>query len=131
MGEDDFIAAVSAFAGTYAPINYALCQGQTVQVQQYEALYALIGNQFSPSFSPMTFNLPNLANAVPVGAGVGQNGTVQTGGKTGVTAQVAFPGGQPSAASGETTPTPPLVSATQTVAMNYAICLNGIWPSRP
>ena len=128
MGEDDFIAAVSAFAGTYAPINYALCQGQTVQVQQYQALYALIGNQFSPNFSPSTFNLPNLANAVPVGTGTTQ--TVQTVGKTGVTAQIAFPYGPP-AFDTSGTPAPPSIIATQTLGLTYAICLNGIWPSRP
>ena len=129
MGEDDYIAAISVFAGTYAPVHYALCQGQTFQVQQNMALYVLIGNQFSPNSSYTTFNLPNLANAVPVGLGVGQNGTVQTYGKIGVTAQIAFPDGSGPAISGGA-PTPPIVNATQTVGLNYAICVSGIWPSR-
>lgn len=131
MGEEDFIAAVSVFAGTYAPVNYALCQGQTVQVQQYQALYALVGGLFSPGFNSATFSLPNLANAVPVGTGTAQNGTVQTVGEAGLAAQVAFSNGQPSAAADGTIPTLPIVAATQTLGLNYAICLIGNWPQHP
>ncbi|KJR62083.1 hypothetical protein VY88_28645 [Azospirillum thiophilum] len=52
----------------WAPYNYQLCQGQTVTLQQYEALYSLMGTVFGGNGST-NFNLPNLAGRAPIGTG--------------------------------------------------------------
>lgn len=78
MGPGDYWASVSAFAGTYAPVNWATCSGQQMPVNQNQALYALIGNAYSPNgqFSPSVFNLPNLIDGVPLGVGQAADGMV-------------------------------------------------------
>lgn len=131
MGEEDFIAAISAFGGTYAPINYALCQGQTIAINQYQALYAQIGTIYQWSGNSQTFTLPNLVSGMPVGAGTQQMpGAVQLGAQ-GQSAHFALSNGMPAAMSAGDTPTVPSITASATLGVNYVICLIGIWPSRP
>ena len=120
MGEEDFLGAISAFGGTFAPINYALCQGQTIQIQQYTALYAIIGGTWTMNQSSQTFTLPNLTGATMIGAGNQQAPwfTPPAGPNTPLGAQGvvnAMPG----------------AAAVGTVGVNFAIAMNGIFPSRP
>lgn len=57
------------FLGTQAPAGFAFCDGSQLPISQYAALYALIGNTYSPGFNPQSFNLPNLIGTIPVGVG--------------------------------------------------------------
>ncbi|CBS91489.1 conserved protein of unknown function (plasmid) [Azospirillum lipoferum 4B] len=61
---------------SWAPYNYQLCQGQVVNLQQYEALFSLTGTVFGGN-GTTTFALPNLATRAPVGTGL-LNGTSYT-----------------------------------------------------
>ena len=131
MGEDDFAAAVSIVAGTYAPINYALCQGQTFSVQQYELLYSLLGPTFGATDNATTFTLPNLIAAVPVGTGQQSNGTYTELGETGRVAELTLSNGIPAAMTTGDTPTIPTFQATATLGVNYVVCVNGWYPNRP
>ncbi|XKH39010.1 phage tail protein [Azospirillum doebereinerae] len=67
----------------WAPMNYQLCQGQLVTVQQYEALYSLMGFTFGGNGSS-NFNLPNLQGRTPIGTGI-LNATQYTLGNAGGT----------------------------------------------
>lgn len=40
---DAYMGTITVFGFNYAPQDWALCQGQTYQVSQYEALYSLLG----------------------------------------------------------------------------------------
>ncbi len=131
MGEDDFYAAISTFAGTYAPVNYALCQGQTFSVQQYTALYSLLGPYFGASDNGTTFTLPNLVAAVPLGAGQQSNGAYTELGETGQVAEFTLSNGIPAAMTAGDTPTIPTLQATATLGINYVVCVNGLWPVHP
>jgi microcystin-dependent protein len=131
MGEDDFYAAISTFAGTYAPVNYALCQGQAFSVQQYTALYSLLGPYFGDNDNVTTFTLPNLVAAVPVGTGQQANGAYTPLGETGQVAEFTLSNGIPAAMATGDTPTIPTLQATATLAINYVVCVNGLWPVRP
>jgi microcystin-dependent protein len=131
MGEDDFYAAISTFAGTYAPVNYALCQGQTFSLQQYTALYSLLGPDFGPSNNATVFTLPNLVAAVPVGVGESSTGTSTELGETGQAAAFSMSNGVPAAMAAGDTPTFPEFRATSTLGINYVICVNGYWPVHP
>jgi len=65
---DNFIGEIRIFAGNYAPMYWAMCNGQSVNLQQNQALFSLIGTTFGGD-GVNTFNLPDLRGRVIVGAG--------------------------------------------------------------
>lgn len=67
---DNFCGEIRMFAGNYAPQDWALCEGQTLQISQYETLYSLIGTTYGGN-GTTTFNLPDLRGRVPVHMGTG------------------------------------------------------------
>jgi len=62
------IGEIRAFAGTYAPRNWLFCQGQSMPLNDYQALFALIGTNYGGD-GMTTFKLPNIASRIVVGAG--------------------------------------------------------------
>lgn len=58
------------FAGTYAPLNWSICNGQTLALRAYTALYAIIGTNYGGD-GTSTFKLPDLQGRTIVGAGQG------------------------------------------------------------
>lgn len=85
---DGYIGEVKMFAGPYAPVNWLLCQGQTLAITQYNSLYAIVGTTYGGD-GINNFNLPDLRGRAPVGAGNGSGLTPrsvgQSGGAEGVT----------------------------------------------
>jgi microcystin-dependent protein len=71
------------WAMTFAPKNWAFCTGQSLTVQQNQALFAVIGNKYGGD-GKTTFNLPDLRNRFARGT---QNGfsVAVTAGKTSIT----------------------------------------------
>ena len=67
---DSYIGAIYAFGFNFPPVNYMACQGQLVQISEYEALYTLIGTTYGGD-GVSTFGLPNLQSRVPIGTGQG------------------------------------------------------------
>jgi len=49
------------------PVNWMLCDGRTLPVSQYQALFSLIGNTYGGD-GRTTFKLPNLKGTFPLGA---------------------------------------------------------------
>lgn len=62
--EEIFIGTIRIFPFGYAPNGWALCNGQTMQVAQNQALFSLISNHFGGD-GKTTFALPNLTGAGP------------------------------------------------------------------
>jgi microcystin-dependent protein len=178
---EPFIGEIILFAGNFAPSGWALCNGQTISIQQNQALFSIIGTTYGGN-GVTTFNLPDLRGRVAVSAGQGiglssyalgeQAGTenvtlltsqipqhnhavkAQTTAVSVVPPTGAYLGQQP--AEGKNTPpgfvpsnTPPgtavtmapdmisLVGGSQphtniqpTLALNYIIALQGIYPTR-
>jgi len=58
------------FGGNFAPAGWALCNGQSMAISSYQALYALIGTTYGGN-GTTTFNLPNLQGRVCIGMGQG------------------------------------------------------------
>ena len=85
---EPFIGEIRLFPYQYAPLGWAYCDGTEVQVMQYQALYAVIGNIYGGT-PGQTFKLPNLQGMVPVGFGTGNGLTeydlAETGGNAAVT----------------------------------------------
>lgn len=68
---DPMIGMIFMIPWNWAPRNYAMCQGQSLQIMQYQALYSLMGNSFGGN-PGTTFNLPDLQGRAPIGTGVSQ-----------------------------------------------------------
>ena len=54
-----YIGEVRVFAGGFAPLGWALCNGQQLSIAQYSALFNLIGTTYGGD-GQNTFNLPDL-----------------------------------------------------------------------
>lgn len=67
---DSYLGTILLFAGNFAPLNFMFCQGQLLQVTQYNALFSLLGNFYGGS-APVTFALPDLRSRIPIGFGQG------------------------------------------------------------
>ena len=84
-----FLGEIQMFAGNFAPRGYAFCQGQILPIQQYTALFSLIGTYYGGNGSS-TFALPNLEGLFPVGQGQGPGLTDRVIGETGGSATVTL-----------------------------------------
>jgi microcystin-dependent protein len=74
---DAYLGEIRIFAGNYAPAGWLLCQGQTLQVSQYQALFAVIGDQYGGD-GTVTFGLPDLRGRTVIGEGQGVDLTNRT-----------------------------------------------------
>lgn len=66
---DYFIGEIRMFGFNWAPSNWLICNGATLQIQQYKALYSLIGTSYGGN-AQTTFNLPDLRGRVPLCQGI-------------------------------------------------------------
>ena len=99
---DAFVSQILPFAGNFVPLHWAACDGQLLAIQDYDALFSLIGTTYGGD-GITTFAVPDLRGAVPVG---GTDGTERP---------------LSSDIEGE---------AAGVVAMQYIICVSGLYPSR-
>ncbi|HZL28162.1 MAG TPA: tail fiber protein [Acidobacteriaceae bacterium] len=69
---DQYLGEIRMTGFNFAPVGWALCQGQTLSIAQYSALFALLGTTYGGNGST-NFNLPDLQGRVPIswGSGVG------------------------------------------------------------
>ena len=67
---DGTIGTIMLFAANWAPRNWALCNGQLLQIAQYQALFSIIGTYYGGD-GRTTFGLPDLRGRVPLGVGGG------------------------------------------------------------
>lgn len=74
---DPFYGEIRAFAFTYAPQDWAFCNGQNMPVAQNPALYSVIGNLYGGTPN-QNFNLPDLRGHAPMGQGSGPGLTPRT-----------------------------------------------------
>jgi microcystin-dependent protein len=68
--DQPYIGVIFAHAATFAPRDWAFCQGQVQSIANNDTLYALIGTTFGGD-GQVTFNLPDLRGRIPVGQGQG------------------------------------------------------------
>lgn len=153
------MGSIELMSFSWAPQNWATCDGSIVPLQQNEALYSLIGPYFTGSNYPSAFALPDLRGRMPLGQGAGpglsSRAIAQTQGAEQVTLtaanlpphehQVAL-GGSASASggtmaaagSGAVSPMPsgiagegqPMSVMPPSLVLNYLIAVEGWFPSR-
>lgn len=69
---DPFIGQIMQVGFRYAPVNWMVCDGATLQINQYNALYALLGTTFGGD-GRTTFGLPDARGRTFIGTGAGAN----------------------------------------------------------
>lgn len=102
----------------FCPRNWADANGQLLPIQQYTALYSLLGTTYGGD-GRTTFALPDLRGRAPVHVGKGPGLPETFLGQTGGNAQVS-----------KSTPGTGSASTQPTLTVRYCIALQGIYPSR-
>ena len=64
------------YGGASAPAGWLLCDGSAISRTTYAALFAAIGTAFGTGDGSTTFNLPDMREVVPVGAGTSTNPSI-------------------------------------------------------
>lgn len=72
---EPFIGMIKLFPYQFIPMDWMECDGSTLNIQQNQALYSLIGAQFGGD-GRNTFKLPDLRNALPYPGAQGQKAYV-------------------------------------------------------
>jgi microcystin-dependent protein len=88
---DQFVGEIRMVGFNFAPVDWNICQGQTLQISQNEALYTLIGTTYGGD-GQTTFALPDLRGRIPVHQGTSSQGTFVMGQQSGtetVTLQIS------------------------------------------
>jgi microcystin-dependent protein len=67
---DIYLGTILAFAFGYAPQDFMLCDGRLLSIQQYAALFAILGTTFGGN-GQTTFGIPDLRGRSIVGQGQG------------------------------------------------------------
>jgi microcystin-dependent protein len=128
---DPIIGEIILFAGNYAPVGWALCNGQALAIQQYQVLFSILGTTYGGD-GVRTFNLPDLRGRVAIqagqGPGLGNHPLGELGGAATITPSgVSVTVGTTASASS----LQPQNNMPPYLALNYIIALEGIYPQRP
>lgn len=87
-----YLGEIRIFAGNYAPMNWALCNGQLLAIASNTALFSLLGVTYGGD-GRSTFALPDLQGGIPIhfgqGAGLSPYQLGQSGGDTTATLTTA------------------------------------------
>ena len=67
---DPFIGQIIMFGGNFAPRGWALCNGQLLAINSYQALFSILGTTYGGD-GRTTFGLPDLRGRMAVHAGQG------------------------------------------------------------
>ena len=67
---DPFIGQIRMFAGSFAPVGWAFCDGSVLNVSANPALFSILGSIYGGD-GRTTFGLPDLRGRVPVHEGSG------------------------------------------------------------
>ena len=76
-----YVGEIRAFGFTFAPYQWAFCNGQTLPIAQYTALYSILGTTYGGN-GTTTFQLPNFQDIAPMHWGNGGGLTPRTIGET-------------------------------------------------
>ena len=67
---EPFLSEIKLVSFNFAPKGWALCNGQSLPINQNQALFSLLGTTYGGN-GQTTFNLPNLRGQVPIHMGNG------------------------------------------------------------
>ncbi|MBN8589514.1 MAG: phage tail protein [Rhodothermia bacterium] len=62
---EQYLGEIRLFSGSYVPHGWMSCDGQLLPIQQYTALFSILGTRFGGD-GRTTFGLPDLRGRIPV-----------------------------------------------------------------
>lgn len=77
-----FVGEIRLFAGNFAPLDWAFCDGRLLPIAEFDVLFNLIGTTYGGD-GQSTFALPDLRGRVPIHQGQGPGLSNRTIGQTG------------------------------------------------
>jgi microcystin-dependent protein len=86
---EPFLGQISTFAFDFPPIKWQQCKGQIMAINQYTALFALLGTRYGGN-GTTNFALPNMQGNVAIGRGSNPGGSTYDVGETGGVSTVAI-----------------------------------------
>ncbi len=86
---DPFVGELRLFAGNFAPVGWAFCNGALLPIAQYDVLFSLLGTTYGGD-GQTTFAVPDLRGRVPVHQGTGVGLTPYALGQIGGVEQVTL-----------------------------------------
>ena len=116
------LGTVALFAGNFSPGEFMDCAGQLLPISEYDALFNLIGTTYGGD-GQTTFALPDLRGRTIVGVSNAHQLGQSFGAENDTIALANMPTNM--GGSGQS-----LDNHTPSLALNYIIALNGIFPSR-
>lgn len=84
-----FMGSIMTFGFNFNPNGWQLCNGQTIAISQYNALFALLGTTYGGN-GTTTFQLPNLQGRMAIGQGNGAGLTPRVIGESAGTENVSI-----------------------------------------
>ena len=76
---ENYLGEIRLFPYNRIPNGWLACNGQTLPINQNQALYSLIGTKFAGGDGRTTFALPNLNGRIIVGTGINGSTTYELG----------------------------------------------------
>lgn len=86
---DNFLGEIRLFPFNFAPLGWAMCNGQLLSIAQNTALFSLLGTQYGGN-GTSNYALPNLQGAVAMNMGQGPGLSPYDIGQTGGSATVTL-----------------------------------------
>ena len=77
-----YVGEIKLFAGTFAPVGWAMCDGQVLPISENDVLFNLIGTTYGGD-GQSTFALPDLRGRAPLHWGALSGGSTYTIGQPG------------------------------------------------
>ena len=144
---EPYVGEIRLFAGTYAPVNFMICDGRLLPIANYDVLYALLGTVYGGD-GQTTFGIPDLRGRAPIHQGQGSGlpsyqmgqmagsetvalNALQLGAHSHAVFVSGSPGDQQSPVAGKSVLStvgpgaPPPISAWQPPGANPQVVLNG------
>jgi microcystin-dependent protein len=130
-----YLCEIRIVSWGFAANGWALTNGQTLPINQYQAVFSLLGTYYGGN-GVSNFMLPNLQSRIPMhtgqGAGLSARNLGDHGGVEGTTPQQTIPISQALALPVSSNIGYRTTGATLSpfVVLNFIIALQGIYPSR-
>jgi microcystin-dependent protein len=70
---EPYVGQIEFFGFDYAPVGWVMCQGQLLPINQYQALFSLLGTTYGGN-GTTNFQLPDLRSRVPIAQGASSQG---------------------------------------------------------
>lgn len=84
-----YVGEIKMFAGNFAPVGWAFCNGQQLPISENDVLFALLGTTYGGD-GQETFRLPNLCGRVPIHQGTDPQGNTRVLGEAAGTESVTL-----------------------------------------